>query len=166
MIKEPILKYKTKKALNKPNKKQSTTFESAKSIGFLFDNNDNYKKTKSFIEKLTNEGKSTIILIRSKEKEAPTSKHYVHKDFNWSGSVSSERVSNFIKTKFDYLFMLNDEIHYLNQYILASSEAKCRVGLNKEEFQPFFELMFENSNKESIDKFYNTVKSYLDKIKS
>ena len=35
-----------------------------------------------------------------------------------------------------------------------------------EENEVFFELMFDNKQKQPIDSFYKTVKGYLDKIKS
>lgn len=166
MLKELIVKYKTKKAIKAPNKKETVSFSSAKSIGLLFDSDENYKKTKPFIEVLTKEGKTVTVLIRSKGKEPPTENHYLHKNFNWIGRNTSDKIEKFINNSFDYLFMLNDECHYLNEYILATSKAKCRVGLNNEKYQHFFELMFDNSKKESIDSFYKTVKGYLDKIKS
>ena len=166
MLKEPIIKYKTKKSVKFPTFKETISFSNAKSIGLLFENDENYKKTKPFIEMLTKEGKSVTFLIRSKEKESPSSNHYIHSDFNWIGTITSEKIDKFINNSFDYLFMLNEDCHFLNEYILASSKAKCRVGLNNENNQRLFELMFDNSKKESIDKFYKTVKGYLDKIKS
>jgi len=61
---------------------------------------------------------------------------------------------------------LNENPHYVSEYILASSIAKCRVGIHNEEKEAFFELMFDNKQKQPIDSFYKTVKGYLDKIKS
>ena len=153
MIKESVLKYKTNKFLKSNAEKYSVSFNKAKTIGLLFDNDENYKLSKPFIELLSKEGKSVNLLILSHKKEVPTINHYVEKDFNWIGNVTSNKVEQFINKPYDYLFMLNEEIHYLNKYILAASKAKCRVGLHNEENEEFFELMFDNSKKEPIYKF-------------
>lgn len=166
MLKEPIFKWKTKSALKKSAKYETISFDKAKSIGFLFDDDSNYKKTTAFIETLTKEGKTVSILIKSDEKEIQSEKHFTTKQFKWFGKIENDNVSKFINTQFDYLFLLNENPHYLSEFILASTKAKCKVGFHNEDKEAFFELMFDNSKKEPIDKFYKTVKGYLDKIKS
>ena len=166
MIKEIVYQWKTKSILKKDAKKETISFDKAKNIGLLFDNEDNYKATKSFIDSLTSEGKIVTVLIKSKEKEAPSNQHFTLKDCKWHGKIESAVVDKFIQNPFDYLFLLNEEPHYLTEFILASSKAKCKVGIHNEAKEQFFELMFDNSKKEPIDKFYKTVKGYLDKIKA
>jgi len=166
MIKEFIYNWKTKKALKQIKKKETISFSDAKNIGLLFDNDENYQKTKGFIASLTNDGKIVSVLIKSKEKEVSNSNYFTEKQCKWFGKIENESVNKFINIEFDYLFLLNENPHYLSESILASTNAKCKVGIHNEEKEQFFELMFDNSKKESIDSFYKTVKGYLDKIKS
>ena len=165
MLKEFIYNWKIKQALKKTSERKTVSFEKAKSIGMLFDDEANYEKTKNFIKSLIADGKSVTTLIKSKEKEPPTHNHYTEKECKWNGSTSSEAITHFFNKKFDYLFLLNETPHFLTEYILAKSQSNCKVGIYNEKKEPFFELMFANEKKEPIDKFYKTVKGYLDKIK-
>lgn len=166
MLKKPIYKWKTKSALKKGADRKTISFENATSIGLLFDDDTNYQKSKTFIETLSNTGKTISILIKSTEKEAPSEKHFSIKQCKWHGKIDNEHVNKFIKTSFDYLFLLNKNPHYLSEYIVASSQAKCRVGIHHEGKEAFFELMFNYKQKQSIDSFYKTVEEYLTKIKA
>lgn len=166
MLKEPIYKWKTKSALKKDTKRETISFDKANSVGFLFDDDTNYQKSKQFIESISNEGKTVSILIKSNEKEPQSEKHFTQKQCKWHGKIDNDRVNKFIENSFDYLFLLNENPHFLSEYILASSIAKCRVGIHSEEKEVFFELMFDNKQNQPIDSFYKTVKGYLDKIKS
>ena len=165
MIKEIIYDWKTKGLLKKKPKKDIIDFDKAKNIGLLFDSITNYKSTKKFIESLTEEGKTVQILIKTTEKEAANSQYFTEKECKWYGKIASSSVQSFTSNAFDYLFLLNDNPHYLTEHIFALCNAKCSVGIHNPEKEDFYDLMFENSKNESIDGFYKTVKGYLDKIK-
>lgn len=166
MLKEPIYNWKTRKALKHNAKRDNVSFNKAKHIGVLFENEANYQKSKTLISSLTEDGKQVTVLIKSDQKEPPSSQHYTENQFKWHGKIESSAAQKFISTPFDYLLMLNTEIHFLNKYLIASSKAKCRVGVTNKHSEFLFELMFENSKKEPIGDFYKTVKGYLDKIKT
>ena len=117
MLKEFIYNWKTNSALKNSAKIENVSFDKATSIGFLFEDDSNYKITKTFIETLTKEGKSVSILIKSDEKEIISEKHFTSKQCKWFGKIENENVVKFINTPFDYLFLLNENPHYLSEYI-------------------------------------------------
>lgn len=165
MLKEFIYDWKTKKALKKAINRNTISFNEAKNIGFLFDNDENYKQSKLLIENLTKAGKTISFLIKSDQKEAEGTNYFLKSDFKWYGKIENQKIIQFINKPFDYLFLLNENPHYLSEYILASSNAKCRVGIYNEDKKVFFELMFDNKSKEPYSTFYKTIETYLKQIK-
>lgn len=165
-MKKFIYSWKTKRKIKNPPERMNVGFADVNSIGFLFNNKIEYQNTKPFINSLSNEGKKVTILILTNEKKSPDSKYLSKSECKWFGKIDSYVANKFIVTQFDYLFFLNKKSHFICEYILASSKAKCRVGLRNESKKHFFELMFDQDKNEPTESFYKTVKGYLEKIKS
>ena len=72
------------------------------------------------------------------------------------GKIDNPKAEGFSHTTFDYLFYIDNEHNPMILNLLAESKAHCRVGRYREDHEPFFELMFNNSGttKGLIDSMY------------
>ena len=87
-------------------------------------------------------------------------------DIDLFGKIKSDKVNNFISTKFDYLFCICSELQTPVKYILAASQAKCRVGLYTTESEELFDFMMSNNKKEDLNELIRNMLYYTKHIKA
>ncbi|MCP4520296.1 MAG: hypothetical protein GY827_01140 [Cytophagales bacterium] len=174
MIKKFALKLRTRFALKKNIVRKSIPFTSAKKIGVLVNGDIKEKQAvNNFIDSLTSEGKEVQVLCFTKppkKKEKPKKlfpfRHdtFSIKDFKAHGGFGSKKINNFVKTDFDYLFSLNTSPFLPFETILASCEAKCRIGSFLEEKESFYELMVHGNKKGDLSSILEQMIFFTKKI--
>ena len=64
-----------------------------------------------------------------------------HRDLQFWGNITHPKAKAFIDTPFDYLFQVDMVGHPAINYLLAKSQAKCRVGYYDTVRTGLFEMM-------------------------
>ncbi len=164
-----FIKRKTRKLLKKNNvKRTSINYEDAKCIGILFTitNRKKHTEVRNFIKKLKTDGKEVEVLCllgTGKENYDFVFDYFTKKEFTFFGRTTSPSLNSFIQKKFDYVFHLDTSLGLFMENSLATSQAKCRVGIYQEGKDSFYELMFKTKKDEefgaSLVQMYNFVKT-------
>lgn len=157
-----FLRMRTRSALRKNKSiRQSIPYQQAKSIGILFsvEDKDKHASIKEFMHRLEQDGKQVKVLEYLPAKAENYEfmfDFFTAKQLNFWGELKSDVVRAFINTPFDFLFYIDRETNPLALYLLASSQARCRVGRYHETESGFFELMIEQNgtNRGLIDTMY------------
>ena len=77
------------------------------------------------------------------------------------GKFTNPEVTNFAKTKFDYLLCLDTNLSSVMKNIIAMSQSHCRMGCHSEKNAQLFEFMIsQDESKSSID-LINDLARYL-----
>lgn len=157
---------RTKSALKNNQAVRATVpYSTAQRVGVLFTVEDEQKHSliKDFIARLTNDGKQVQVLeFLPKKKDNPEFKFdfFSMQDLSFWGKVNNDRVNEFAKINFDYLFNIDTQANPFIQNILANSRAHCRVGRYDEASTEFYELMIETNGTTQglIDNMYSYTK--------
>lgn len=155
------------KAYRQPN--EMVGFDRASKIGILIPDLEKNKEVISkLIQTLKKEGKEVQVLTYHSGKKELSVK-FDHgaiskKDLSWMGKVKSYNVKKFIKTDFDYLFSLNTSPFLPFESILATSNAKCRVGMYHERKKNYFDLMIHADKKKGLGDLAEQMIFYTKKI--
>jgi len=172
-IREFFLNQKIAKASNNTLiKRYSIPFESAKSFGVFFNaSEEKYsRQINEFIKGLKKDGKKAeaITYLNASQDNPYNFPYHVLKDedIDLFGKIKSDKVNNFISTKFDYLFCICSELQTPVKYILAASQAKCRVGLYTTDSEELFDFMVSNNKKEDLNELIRNMLYYTKHIKA
>jgi hypothetical protein len=163
-MKLTFLKYKTLSLLKKEKAPlASVPYEKARTVGIIFTVEDKQKHfaVKDFIKRLETDGKHVQVLEFLPEKTENYEfkfDFFTSKDVNFFGTMTSQHAIQFSEAPFDYLFYLDFEPNPMILYVLARSNAKCRVGKHWEEGRSFLDFMIESVSStknliESIHKY-------------
>jgi len=164
MLNKTLLTYKTKSIARKSQVvRTSMAYHTAEKVGIVFsiDGLDKHEKIKDFIQKIESDNKEVEVLAflpKNKENHEFLFDFFTSKDFNFWGSIISDRIDSFTNQPFDYLFYIDLQSNPLIHNILAKSKAKCRVGKFSEENEPFCEMMIQTSN--NIDRLVDEMYKY------
>ena len=170
MFKTKFIELKTKRYLRKNATKRLTTdYGEANNIGIIFSSEDllKHKAVKSFVKKLTLEGKNvTVISFVGKGKQNHEFLYDIITpgDISFWGSINDETAQKFVNESFDYLFNLDLDSNQVIENILAKSKAKCRVGIYNEEKSSFYELMINPGKEGSISNLIEDIHHYARKL--
>ena len=74
--------------------------------------------------------------------------------------------NDFIKKEFDLLIDLNFEKEITLRYLLESSMAHCKVGLNQGEDEVLYDFMLEGISPKDLNLFLKELLRYLEMIKT
>lgn len=153
MINNSVLKFKSQK-LNeqKMSIRASSSYESAQSIGILFTTEDVEKHdiVKHFIDSLKKDGKKVHVfcfLPKGKDNYEFLFSFFKKEEIGLMGQIKNETLVSFLNQNFDFLFLLDKDINPFSRFLLANSNAKCRVGLPLPELQDYLELMINPKSK-------------------
>jgi hypothetical protein len=161
-LKQTFLKWRTQAALRKNKSlRASTPYRKANFIGIIFSVEDRQKHDdiKDFIKHLEQDGKNVQVmefLPKKKENYEFLFNFFTSEDVNFWGRIHNSKATGFSMTTFDYLFYIDNDHNPMILNLLAESKAHCRVGRYRENHEPFFELMINNSGttKGLIDSMY------------
>lgn len=138
----------------------------AQTIGLFFESEDTQHNNiiVKFSEYLIAQDKEVQLLgyVPTKEiqKQYPFP-YFNKKDTTWYEKPNSNKSDSFIKTPFDLIinFTIKDSLPL--EYIAASSSAKYRVGFNKEENNPNYDLILIPKENHDISTLISNLEKYL-----
>ena len=172
ILKEITLKWKLKN-WQKKNKVLRTNiiFKDSLAIGILFSQelNTNIEIIEKFKNKLLNEGKSVKILTCiTNSKIISNSENVVFslKDISVTGKIENDKLIDFLKTEFDFLFCLAPIYNPLINFVLQKSVARCRVGIyNGSNFENY-EFMIKVPQEQDLEISLNQMLYYVKVMKN
>ncbi len=173
-IKEKIFAFYTKRLIKTSRVvRTSVGFQQAQSMGILYsaDNPQKHEAARHLATQLNKLGKQVAGLcyetspIQATNLAFPT---ITHRDLRLWGAITNPQAHAFINTPFDYLFQLDLVGNPALDYLLAKSQAKCRVGYYDTVRTSLFEMMVtfdKQLNSDDIDALTTQMVHYTQLLK-
>jgi hypothetical protein len=148
-------------------------FESATTVGFIFDasNREKYQASREFmdqVEKLNNRVFGIGFAAKSDQIAYFPYKHGVEyfglNEINWYGVPINPVIKDFLKRNFDILVDLSQSEIFPAYYIFSLSNAKFKIS-NKSIKSKFADFVIENTNSDKIEDYISQINHYLKVIK-
>ena len=150
-------------------KKVFHTFNTAKTVGLLFDATDhqNYEIARSFAKFLTEKKIRIFGLGFADSKEVMSFYQYYTgfnfftiKDSNWQGIPSNHNINDFIKEPLDILIDLHLNDNFSLEYINSMSKASFKIGKLHPDTNRY-DFMIDISTSPTADYLCEQIKHYL-----
>lgn len=158
-----------KKRLAETKSHKSCNFDSARSIGIIF-NASNEKEREIVLDyksHLQREHRKKVRLLGYKDVKELSGEEsfpcFCNKDLNWNQAPKREDVLDFIEEPFDLLLALHMEDSTPLEFIAATSAAKFRIGHYREDKVDCYDLLLYGKGN-SLRAFIQQTESYLKKI--
>lgn len=147
----------------------SLPYAEAKKVGILFtmNNLDDYEAIRNFENKLKKDGKEVSVLCYLPKNVENFHFHYdifSSTDFSATGEAKAKNIHAFREQKFDYLLCLEQTPNLYQEYILAGSSARFRIGNYSENKEPFFELMIKLKEQASVQDLIQQIYHYTNEF--
>lgn len=164
---EFFLKRETK---NRHRLVRSVNFNKANNIGILFDATDKneFELVKQYIKKLKDEGKKIQALGYYNHKETPVMMNskleydfFTLKEINWHFKPTSSFVNKYLEINFDILINLCTKSVLPIMYVLALSKAKFKVGMYREKYVSYYDLLVHHQQEKGLPIFIQNIEKYL-----
>jgi len=172
-IKERIAIISLQKELNSTKRSIAfNNFESATTVGFIFDTNDrqNYQIARDFIdsvEKLNNRVFGIGLALKSDQIAYFPYKQGIDyfglDEKNWFGKPSNPVIKDFLKRNFDILVDLSLSDIFATQYLFSLSNAKFKIT-NSCIKSKYADFIIDVKNSEKLDNYITQIKLYLKAI--
>lgn len=167
--------YILKKSI-KQRKRQKAffNFESAKSIGILFDasHQDSYLIAKSFMANLSKKSIKVEALGYVKTKEAISYfpfhqgiTFFSIKETNWYFKPIDEVVNNYVNKNFDILIDLSLADLLQIKFIIALSNAKLKIGRGVAN-EEYYDIIISMAQDKSLKEFIELINHYMSVLKN
>lgn len=167
-----FIKYRSRRALRK-NKivRENPSFVSSRRIGIIFtwEGQKKFEIIEQFRNELELSGKKTKMIAFHNEKITPNINKldfFCLTDFSPFGSIKSERLRYFSRGKFDFLFHLDTTQNTYIEYIMALSQAKCRVSRVDYSRKDFYDFMIKSGESEGIEQLCKQILFYTKSLVS
>ena len=170
MFVSKFLQFNTRRLLRKNEvERKNIDFKKAKTIGIIFSSEgiEKHQAIKSLIKSLKEDGKEVTVLSflgKGRQNHEFLFDIVSSNDVSFWGSIHNEQVHAFTREPFDFLFHLDTVENEILENILAMSRAKCRVGIFKEGKGPYYELMINPKNPDSVEELIKDIYHYTQKI--
>jgi len=153
---------------SKKRHRQVHTFDTARTIGLLFDASSETARRESleFARLMEKKGKKVSVLgfFNSKQApEAPGFDSFFLKETSWLGQPKSEKAKAFAAEKFDLLLTLNPDDHPPLEWLAASSQASFKIGFATSRPNDL-DIQLETPEGKGIRYFTEQLALYLGKI--
>lgn len=121
-------------------------FDQSKAMGILYNGDDPEKReaVHQLVMQLRQLGKQVTVLcyVSSHQQVSnPIEVTVTHRDIRLWGKITAPQAKAFVDTSFDYLYRVDLDSHPILDYLLAQSNAKCRIGYYRTGRTPLFDLM-------------------------
>lgn len=149
-------------------RRQAHNFESAKTIGILFDATSEKARHEvmEYARQLVEKRKSVRLFGYFKTKQPPEGhafNFFFQKETTWAGVPKSEKALAFAKEKFDLLIYLDPEECQPLEWLAAASQAAMKVGFATDRPNDF-DLLLETPGDKGLHFFIEQLHLYLGKI--
>ena len=149
MLGKIFIPYHTQRRSRKKVHRLSSSYDQATTIGVVCSygsliEQDN--QIDEFVENLKNESKKVSLLVfheNSSNTSGISNNSFSKRDLNFFGFWNNEKVKVFLEKEFDFLINLDLEYNMFIGNIMASSKARCRIGVYNEEAENSLELMIK-----------------------
>lgn len=132
------------------------------------------KAVKHLAERLRQRGKTVMVLSyypkrRQKKGEIPPddtrSISFTRNDFDLLGLPKSEKVKKFLTQVYDYFIGLSMDNVLPLKAMAGMTRSRCRIGFYREQFMPYYDLMFGQGGDGDMNKFIADIEHYLKLLK-
>ena len=141
-----------KAAKNASGQANVLSYKDAQNFGILVkDYSKNKDAVRRLVEGLKDEGKTVQVLNYESGDIPPVSENILSfslKDIDWKGKIKSEECNKFLNSKFDFLFSLHTSSILPLEKIIATANAKCKVGHFLSNRQELFDIMINNTGED------------------
>lgn len=115
------------------------TYQEATSIGILYNAEEYESAIIDELVTLFRNDKKTVgklgFIDKPKDPEQVENFVFTKKDISGTGTIKKDSISFFTNQSFDFLLSLDTSGNINYKYILATSKANCKVGLETESYQ-------------------------------
>lgn len=157
-VKEKIFELVKKRiVIRNKHDRINPSFSKAKNIGLIYTWEGNPKRevVDEFIKELDTDGKDVFVACFLRDPKIPeppgNDLTLTRNDFNYFGSIKSEKLLNFIAQNFDFLFHLDTEENIFIENILARSMACCRIGRYDNHKKEYYDFMIDIGRNQKIE---------------
>jgi hypothetical protein len=166
-----ILNYKNRKQLLGKTESENSGYLASKEIGLLFKigDSDLENAIEHFRKKLEADGKKVVCIAFSKDAAKVPVKEFpvFGKDhFTLRGELKNQEISDFCKRKPDFLFHIGFDSNPYLDFVLATSQAKCRVGFYRNKAEAFYDFMIKSDPKAGYDALIDELYRYTKNLKN
>lgn len=153
---------------NQKRRRQAHNFDSAKTVGILFDatSEQTRHEVMDYARQLVEKRKSVRLFGYFKTKQPPEGhafNFFFQKETTWAGVPKSEKARDFAREKFDLLIYLDSEECPPLEWLAASSQAAMKIGFATDRPNDF-DLLLETPADKGIHFFIEQLHLYLGKI--
>lgn len=167
-LKEGLYQRKLKQCSKIDKERSSCNFESARSIGIIFNasSENDTKIALGYKRELQRQHKKVRIVGFKDAKELTGNETYpcfCNKDLALNQTPKKQEILDFIQEPFDLLLALHIGDCQPLEYIAAASSARFRIGHYREDKTDFYDFMIYGKNK-SLRALIYQMENYLKKI--
>ena len=173
-LKEKIFSFYTKQLIKKSRAtRMHVGFRQAQHIGILYSAGSPQKQqlVRQLAKKLQKMGKQVTGLCYATIPMQQTANDFptvTQDDLHYWGTIMHPQAQAFVNTPFDYLFQVDLIGHPILNYLLAKSQAQCRIGYYDPTRINLFEIMVifnQEDEKEEITALIEQMVHYVQLIK-
>jgi hypothetical protein len=144
----------------------NSKYEKAVHFGLVFTMGDKNKHedVKFLVKSLEKDGKKVNALAylpKNTENHEFMFNFFTIKDLGFWGTLESDSISQFISQKYDYLILLDLDIHPLTENILTRTKSHFRVGRYVEGKEYLFDLMLHSEPNDGQKKYFEQILHYI-----
>jgi hypothetical protein len=144
-------------------------FESATTVGFIFnaDDKEKYQLTRDFMDFVEKQNNRIFGIGFAKKSDQiayfPVKQgidYFGLDEVNWIGKPTNQAIGDFLKRNFDILIDLSLNDDYQTEYIFALSIAKFKI-VNSSKKSKYGDFIIEIQNSEKLNLYIEQIKHYL-----
>ena len=158
MLKKAIL---SKLSQRKSNESIPVEFDKAKTVGIL-DIFESEIQKEILLKALKKTEKNTFLIsfIINPDKNRHYPSHtFSAKHISLIGNINNDKLSDFVKKKYDYLISLDNSGNEFIKYILSKTTSKYRVGFYHSNFEGLLDMMIKpRSQKTAVQEMLKYLK--------
>jgi hypothetical protein len=134
-MKKSILRYLTKRIINRQEKDSSIGYRYVQKVAVLINTEDHWNGLKDFLDELKQDNKEPTCLFYYGQNDPAEAGHsaFHPSDIGLFGSFKSDAVQSFLNAKYDYCFVLANSAHPFVEYVAANTQCQTTIGFVYEE---------------------------------
>ncbi len=165
-MKSFFIRQRVKKVIKASKVRSNVPFENARSVGVVFDSEEDFKSSSDWMGRLIDAGKNVEYIVHlKKQPENYNHSSFTDKDVNWMGKVNDGELSQFLSRNYDFLFYFGKNFSPIKELIMVDNKASCRVGFYEEGKEHCFDFMMPEVTSKSRAQNCMTIVDRVQSIK-